>query len=109
MEEPKENKYFRHKRKEWATRLNEHCENKDCEEFREWDANELFPNGGWNVRSYCWYSNDDGESWDTCDSCKELLKEYHQWLSLRNDYIDGLGQEIRELRKEIRALRDLIK
>lgn len=53
MKESTDNKYFRHKRKTWARRLNENCENKDCKEFREWDSQELFPYEGSNVSQHC--------------------------------------------------------
>ena len=64
--EPEDNDYLRYKRKKWARRLNDNCENRSSENFREWDVDDLFPWKGWAVRGYCCY--DGRVDWEVCNN-----------------------------------------
>lgn len=110
MDELEDDKYFKHKRKGWVCKLNENCEHKTHERFRERDVLDLFP----PIRGACLYPIDKYSDWGyvTCDTCKDLLQKYEIWLetwmSNRSLVNEELWFEIYQLRKEIREIKKLL-
>lgn len=110
MESLEDNKYFKHKRKEWAHQLNENCEHKTHERFRERDAYDLFP----PIKGACLRPIDKYSDWGsaTCDTCKDLLQKYETWLeawlSNRSLMTEELYFEVHQLRKEMKVIKKLL-